>query len=114
MVPSNAGSSGFYLHHYCVVRSDVPFGTQLAQLVHAAGESVRAPVPPTTHAVVLHAESEADLLRLEQTLKDSGFSFVAIREPDAPWLGQLMAIGVEPQIRSKQLKKLMSGFKLAR
>lgn len=87
---------------------------QLAQCTHAAGESVKTLVPPTTHAVVLHCASEQDLLALEQRLKDNGFSFAAIREPDEPWNGQLMAIGVTPQLRTKELKKLMQGFKLAK
>jgi len=52
-------------------------------------------------------------LALEAKLKAAGVSFTAIREPDMPWNGQLMAIGLMPCVRSKTLRKLMSGLPLA-
>jgi hypothetical protein len=67
-----------------------------AQLTHAAGESVRAPLPAGTHAVVLAALDEAALARLEERLALAGIAHVAIREPDPPWSGALMALGLEP------------------
>lgn len=75
--------------------------------MHAAGESAQnTAVPPGTHAVVLSAENEESLLEIEQKLSAHNIEFVAIREPDAPWNGALMAIGVKPQPRGK-LKKLL-------
>lgn len=98
------------LYHYCIVRKDIPFGNQCAQLIHAAGESVKDPVPNSTHAVALHAESEADLIALESSLNTSGVCFVSIREPDCN--NELMAIGLLPQVRTKQLRKFMCKFAL--
>lgn len=61
--------------HYVVIRSDVPVGTQLAQVVHAAGESFgksppkcRSPDEPI-FAVALAAESEQKLIGLEEKLE---------------------------------------------
>lgn len=78
-----------------IVRSDTPLGVQVAQTIHAAGESVGGPVPPTTHAVALHATLD-QLLDLERRLIEGGVAFSAIREPDPPWDGALMAIGITP------------------
>ena len=103
-----------FLHHYIVIRADLPRGVQIAQTIHAAGESVREPVPPTTHAVALEAATEADLLDLERKLQDLGIEHVAIREPDAPYNNQLMAIGVKPQVRGKTLRRAMGRFALVR
>ena len=102
------------LHHYVVIRADLPRGVQIAQTIHAAGESVDGPVPPTTHAVALDAANEGDLLDLEAKLKHLGIQFVAIREPDAPYNNQLMAIGIQPQVRGKILRKALARFALVR
>jgi hypothetical protein len=136
------------LHHYVVVRRDLPFGVICAQLAHAAGESfyllsdIRASVAaasseaggvrpsaranhagvaqrksaggslpevvgsspspgsiPKPTVVVLGARSLARLETLERHLLRSGLPHVAVREPDAPWDGQLMAIGLVPAER---------------
>jgi hypothetical protein len=108
----NADSGIFY--HYVVVRQDVPLGVQLAQVTHAAGESSPGcTLPKNTHAVVLHA-TEEQLLALEIRLHAAGLDFSAIREPDAPFNGAITAIGLAPQPRTQALKRLMSGFKLAK
>lgn len=96
------------LYHYVLVRSDAPVGVQIAQAIHA-GENE----PPGTHVVALHA-TEQQLLELEIQLRSIGYSFKAVREPDPPWNGQLMAIGIASQLRTPQLKKLLSRFKLAK
>jgi peptidyl-tRNA hydrolase len=70
-------------------------------------------VPEGTHAVVLAAESEEALLRVEEKLRAANIEFAAIREPDAPWNGALMAIGVKPQPR-EHLKRLLSNLPLYR
>lgn len=102
------------MHHYIVIRADLPKGVQIAQTIHAAGESVRGSVPPTTHAVALEAATEADLLDLERKLLDLGIPHVAIREPDFPYHNQLMAVGVVPMVRTKTLRKVMARFALIR
>lgn len=110
------------LTHYIIVRRDLPLGVALAQVAHAAGESfykltgrslTKAPAmgledvggtptdPATfdahrTIVVVLGARNEHRLLKLERTLTSCGVAHVAIREPDEPWNGQLMAIGLVP------------------
>ncbi len=84
-------------------------GAIAAQLVHAAGESSPGALPPDTHAVVLQVADEAELLLVHQRLVDAGIAHVLVREPDAPYLGAAMAIGVPPQPRDNlrpHLKKL--------
>lgn len=92
--------------HYCIVRGDLPPGVLAAQLTHAAGESFYAFADFDTSsdvsgtiAVVLEVPDETALIALEATLKRDDVYHVTIREPDAPWNGQLMAIGVMPGSR---------------
>lgn len=107
-----AGSGVDTLYHYCIVRRDLPIGVIAAQLVHAAGESAQLiEVPPHTHAVVLSVPDEEHLLHYEKKLIRAGVQFSAIREPDAPWNGQLMTIGIRPQPR-KKIKKLLANLPL--
>jgi hypothetical protein len=82
-----------------------------AQLVHAAGESSPGVLPPNTHAIVLTAINEQKLLALEHELQSNQVDHIAIREPDSPWDGQLMAIGVIPGPK-KQLRKYFSQLPL--
>lgn len=83
------------LYHYVIVRSDLPIGTIVAQTIHAAGES-GGRVPKGTHAVALSVPHERALRRLEDRLVGMGIAHAAIREPDPPHFGALMAIGLEP------------------
>jgi hypothetical protein len=62
---------------------------------------------------VLAAADEASLLAIEDKLLRHGVEFVSIREPDAPWNGQLMTIGIKPQPREK-IRKLLSNLPLYR
>lgn len=78
----------------------------VAQVIHAAGESSDGQILPGTNSVALAAESEIQLLALEKRLISKNISHVAIREPDAPWLGQLMAIGITPCDRSLVRKEV--------
>lgn len=102
------------------MRSDLPVGVKLAQTVHAAGESAgewtrnnSQALPPNTHAVVLAAPSLLALEQLEGKLKSRDVPHRAIREPDAPWNGQLMAIGLQPAQR-ELVRRLVSNFPLVR
>ena len=97
-----------------VLRGDLSLGAALAQCTHAAGESSRlAPeLPDNTHAVVLRAEDEQALLRLDAELTARGIVHVCVREPDEPYCGQMTAIGVKPCLRESTLKRIMRGFPL--
>lgn len=88
------------LTHYCVVRDDLPRGVLAAQLIHAAGESGAG--QPGLYAVALAVRDESELLRIEDRLRFYEIPHRAIREPDAPWCGQLMAIGVVPMARDER------------
>jgi hypothetical protein len=81
-------------YHYVICRADLPLGTLCAQIVHAAGES--GPASPGTHAVVLSVPNEAALELVEERLRTAKVRHVAIREPDSPWSGAIMAIGISP------------------
>jgi hypothetical protein len=78
------------LYHYCVVRDDLPRGVLAAQLIHAAGESGGGG-QPGMHAVALAVGGEAELRLVEDRLRFLEIAHRAIREPDPPWNGQLMA-----------------------
>jgi hypothetical protein len=81
--------------------------------VHAAGESnhLGLDLPKDTRAVVLAVSNETELRGLESLLLAHAIPFVSIREPDKPWCGQLMAIGICP--RPGKLG-LLKKYKLAR
>lgn len=96
--------------HYVVVRTDLPHGVICAQIVHAAGET-GGNLPKGTIAIALSAEDEESLLSIEKKLIQCGVPHIAVREPDAPFFGALMAIGVCPGPKSK-LKKLFSNLPL--
>ncbi len=98
------------MHHVCIVRRDLPRGTLAAMLIHAAGESSGS-VPPGTHAVALAAEDETHLERIERRLIFERIPHVAIREPDPPWCGALMAIGLPPALR-RSLPSLLNQLSL--
>lgn len=56
---------------------------------------VRREVPKPT-VVVLGARNEQKLLRLQAQLRLAEVPHVAVHEPDVPWCGALMAIGLVP------------------
>lgn len=88
---------------------------QCAQLLHAAGVSSRLAddLPENTHAVALSASSEEELLKLEEKLSRAGIAFSAIREPDAPYLGALVAIGIAP-VSKNLVRRFVSNLQLIR
>lgn len=79
-----------------MIRADLPLGTLAAQLVHAAGETSPGGLDPGTFAVVLAARDLAHLEAIERELQARAIPHHAVREPDPPWRGQLMAIGFTP------------------
>ncbi len=97
--------------HFCVVREDLPLGMIAAQLIHAAGESSPGNLSEGTYAIALAVPDEQGLKALIRELHDHRVEHVIIREPDAPYYGQLMAIGIVPRPRST-LTKILSKFPL--
>jgi peptidyl-tRNA hydrolase len=71
-----------------------------AQIVHAAGESVATAVLNGTHAVVLSVPNVAKLLALERELVEKKIPHKLIVEPDPPYLGEPMAIGISPTTKN--------------
>ena len=84
-----------------------------AQLIHAAGESSTGDLEEGTFAIALSARDEADLLAIADRLSAASIQYTAIREPDAPYDGQLMALGLRPKRRSK-LYPFLSSIPLLR
>jgi hypothetical protein len=99
-----------------IVRRDAPVGVQAAMIIHAAGESAQlggaAAARPPTHAVALTA-SEGELCALERELARAGVAYVFVREPDEPWRGAPMAIGVAPMPRAR-VRRLLAHLPLVR
>lgn len=94
----------------------MPLGDLTAQIVHAAGESASGIVnlPNDTHAVVLAAKDEADLLEIERKLIKADIPHRAIREPDTPFNGAITAIGIIPTANRKPIRKILSNHPLVR
>lgn len=90
----------------------MPRGLLAAQVTHAAGESANNKVKPGTYAVVLGATAD-QLAELEQQLVSGGVLFAAIRESDPPHNGELLALGIEPQLKSK-VRRYVSSLPLLR
>jgi hypothetical protein len=83
-------------------------------IVHAAGESVvDGPAPESTHAVVLMARDEAHLLAEAARLELRGARIVRVVEDQAPFAGQLMALGLPPG-RRQDLRRLVSCLPMLR
>lgn len=110
--PSGFDSRRAQLTHYCLVRQDLPRGVLAAQLIHAAGESAPGDLASGTIAVALAARDEAHLAALELELRRLSIGHRAIREPDPPWRGALMAIGLEPVADRERVRAVTGGLKL--
>lgn len=82
-------------------------------LVHAAAASSRG-TTHGTHAVVLHAPGEEALRALSAQLAKEGVLHSAFRESDAPYHGQLMAVGIEPLGDRRTVRRFLKGFSLVR
>jgi peptidyl-tRNA hydrolase len=95
------------------VRADLPRGIQAAQILHAGGESIEHRLPSGTYAVVLTVPSERALVHLADDLRRAGIEFTAIFEPDAPYDGALMALGLAPR-RKEVLRRVLSNLPLLR
>jgi hypothetical protein len=70
-------------------------------------------LPSGTYAVALEARDEAALLQLGRTLTAANIQHVAVTESDAPYAGQLMAIGCAPAPK-EHLRRYLSSLRLIR
>lgn len=84
-----------------MTRRDLPRGTQAAQLIHAAGHSSPGEkLPQGTYAIALSCQDESELRALSERLEAAGIPHSRINEPDEPYNGQLMALGLPPAYKS--------------
>jgi hypothetical protein len=80
-------------------------------IVHAVGESLTGPHDPATYAVVLAARDEADIERIAAFLEGRGVALARVTEPDPPWGGALMALGLAPRPKN-ELRRHVSHLRL--
>jgi hypothetical protein len=84
-----------------------------AQILHAGGESSLGNLAEGTYAIVLAVPNEEALCALADRLERDGVKLVRINEPDPPWNGALMAIGIRPG-RKEVLRQHLSSIPLLR
>lgn len=80
-------------------------------LIHAAGESANG-VTPGTFAVALTAKDEHALKQVEEKLRWAEIPYSAFHEPDPPWSGALMSIGINPVQDRRMLRRFLKGLSL--
>ena len=102
------------LYHYVIVRGDLPHGVQMAQTIHAAGESCEGPLPSGTHAIALSARNESHLEEIASRLWEAEIPHTVITEPDAPYDGQVMAVGIWPTSDRDRIRRVTSSLPLVR
>jgi hypothetical protein len=85
-----------------------------AQLVHAAGESSPGGLAVGTRAVVLAVDNESELEELRARSVELGVGHRAVYEPDVPWNGQLMALGLVPVRDRAEVRAVTHGLCLLR
>lgn len=87
----------------------------MVNIAHAAGESViEAPIPSTTRAVLLHVQNEKELLEYATLMEQKQIPHVLIREPDEPYSGATMALGLAPSTRRNTLRRLFYHLELVK
>ena len=82
--------------HFVIARRDLPDGFREAQVGHAVGESLLGPHEEGTFVIVLACRDEAHLALEADRLEAKGIALVRVREPDAPYLGAMTAVGIRP------------------
>ena len=104
------------LIHHAVVRADLPIGSQVANILHAGGESASPRPTPGCIAVALHARDEAHLKEIAQRLFDAGIEHHCVFESDddVKYPGQMMAIGLYPTRDRDKVRKVLSSLPLVR
>ena len=58
--------------------------------------------------------NEAELALLAERLELAAIHHVAVREPDPPWSGALMAIGIPPFVESRAVRRVLAKLPLLR
>lgn len=111
---SEHGSRPLPLVHYIIVRADLPIGSQVAQVIHAAGESASPKPEPGAIAVALHAKDEHHLLEIASALAHARIPHHLVVEADAPYADQYMAIGVHPTTDRLAVRKVLSALPLVK
>jgi hypothetical protein len=82
---------------YVLVRKDLPSVVQMVNVGHACGEAITvAPISRQTVLRVLHVRDEVELLSYADKLCEKDIHFAIVREPDAPYNNQNMALATEP------------------
>ncbi len=92
-----------------IVRADLPHGIQSAMIIHASDESPPDKPVPGTYAIALTCADEVSLARQAARLEQAGIAFTRIYEPDPPWNGALMALGIFPR-RKEELRRYLSSL----
>ena len=82
-------------------------------IAHAAGESSPGELPRETYAFVLAARDELHLALEAERLEARAVRLVRIYEPDAPYRGALMALGLVPA-QKEVLRRHVSSLPLLR
>ena len=59
-------------------------------------------------------DSEAELALLAERLELAAVVHVVIREPDPPWSGALMAIGIAPTVQTRAVRRVLAKLPLLR
>ncbi len=102
------------LYHYVIVRSDLPHGVQVAQTIHAAGESCEGPLPSGTYAIALSVPDESSLTSMAEKLWAAQIPHKVIVETDGPFADQMMTIGIFPTTDRDRIRKLTGSLPLVR
>ena len=82
--------------HCVIVRAGLPLGVMAAQIIHAAGESAAGLPDSNTRALAVEARSDGEMYETLDRIRERGLAHVEIHEPDAPYKGALLAIGIRP------------------
>ena len=80
-------------------------------IAHAAALSSLGTVSDT-HVVVLESPDESSLEKLERTLIREKIEHTVFREPDAPWNNARMAVGINPIIDRREVRRFLKSFNL--
>ena len=102
------------LHHYVLVRADLPKGVALAQTIHAAGESCVGPLPPGTFAYALSVRDEDELYEYAERLWEAEIPHRVIIETDGEYAGQAMTLGLFPTPDKESVRRILGGLPLAK
>ena len=96
---------------YTLVRADLPHGTQVAQVAHAASE---ASGHPPTIVVALAVPDETTLRRVAEALGQQSLTYQLIVEDAGPFAGQATALGICPSTDRAAIRKVTSALPLVK